>query len=80
MRQFQFLTSIFALLVLCGEGNRYAIANAAIGQVIPYRGFLPTPAAWMRQGIFFLCGDRGIHRFSASSSASHPRERHYFKP
>ena len=34
--------------------NRYAIAIAAIGQVIPYHGFLPDPAAWMRQGIFLL--------------------------
>ena len=32
--------------------NIYAIAIAAIGQVIPYRGSLPVPAAWMRRGLF----------------------------
>ena len=48
--------------------NRYAIAIPAIGQVIPYHGFVPAPAPWMRQGIFCLCGDRGNHRVCACSS------------
>ena len=34
--------------------NIYANVIAAIGQVIPNHGFLPAPAAWMRQGIFLL--------------------------
>ena len=33
----------------------YAIAIAAIGQVIPYHGFLPVPATWMRRGCFLYC-------------------------
>ena len=48
----------------------HAIAIAAIGNVIPYHGFLPVPAAWMQRGCFVYCrrSDIGGQEFFPSIS------------
>ena len=54
--------------------NIYAIAIDAIGQVIPYHGFLPVPDTWMRRGCFVYCrrGDIGGQELFPSISR-HPQ-------
>ncbi len=49
--------------------------DTVIGQVIPYRGFLPVPAAWMRRGLFVYSRQTLVRGGAAIRTTEHRLER-----